>query len=111
MNDNPKCCACAEHGEGCCSARRKVRGEKEYRDLMNRLKRIEGQVRGVQRMLDGDAYCPDIMMQVSAIEKALQSFNRVLLNEHLRTCVVNDIREGRQDAVPELIDTLGRLMK
>ncbi len=111
MTDNSKCNTCAEHVDGCCSARRKVRGEREYKDLMNRLKRIEGQVRGVQRMLDEDVYCPDIMVQVSAIERALQSFNRVLLNEHLSTCVVNDIREGRQDAVPELIDTLGKIMK
>ena len=78
---------------------------------MNRLKRIEGQVRGLQRMLDEDAYCPDILTQASAVQSALNSFCRVLLSDHLRTCVTEDIRAGRDDAVDELMDTLQKLMK
>ncbi len=93
------------------SGRKKKRDEKEHRDLMNRLKRIEGQVRGLQRMLDEDAYCPDILTQASAVQSALNSFCRVLLASHLRTCVTEDIRAGRDDAVDELMDTLQKLMK
>jgi len=91
--------------------RTKVRQEKEYKDLQNRLNRIEGQVRGVKRMLENDAYCPDILIQVSAINAALNSFNKVLLANHIRTCVVNDIQEGRTETMNELIATLQKLMK
>ena len=91
--------------------RKKVRNENERRDLMNRLKRIEGQVRGLQRMLDEDAYCPDILTQVSAVNSALNSFCRVLLANHIRTCVSEDIRSGRDQTVDELMETLQKLMK
>ena len=91
--------------------RKKVREENERRDLMNRLKRIEGQVRGLQRMLDEDAYCPDILTQAAAVNSAINSFCRVLLANHLRTCVTEDIRAGRDDAVDELMNTLQKLMK
>ena len=94
-----------------CSERKKIRGEQERRDLMNRLKRIEGQVRGLQRMLDEDAYCPDILVQASAVNSALNGFCRTLLAEHLRTCVSDDIRAGREEAVDELMETLKKLMK
>ena len=78
---------------------------------MNRLKRIEGQVRGLQRMLEEDAYCPDILTQASAASSAINSFCRVLLTNHLRTCVVVDIRAGHDEVVDELTDTLQKLMK
>ena len=91
--------------------RKKARDEKERRDLMNRLKRIEGQVRGLQRMLEEDAWCPDILTQASAAGQALNSFCRKLLEEHLRTCVTEDIRAGRAETVDELMDTLQKLMK
>ena len=91
--------------------RKKVRDENERRELMNRLKRIEGQVRGLQRMLDEDAYCPDILTQTSAVNSALNSFCRVLLANHIRTCVSEDIRSGRDEAVDELMDILQKLMK
>ena len=93
------------------SERKKHRTEKEYRDLMNRLKRIEGQVRGLQRMLEEDAYCPDILTQASAVNSALNSFCRTLLCSHLRTCVTEDIRAGREDTMDELMNTLQKLMK
>jgi DNA-binding FrmR family transcriptional regulator len=92
-------------------ARKKIRDDKERHDLMNRLKRIEGQVRGLQRMLEQDAYCPDILTQASAVSSAISSFCRVLLTQHLRTCVVEDIRAGHDEAVDELADTLQKLMK
>lgn len=91
--------------------RRRHREEKEYRELMNRLKRIEGQVRGLQRMLEEDAYCPDILTQASAVNAAMNSFCRVLLASHLRTCVTRDILAGREETVDELMDTLQKLMK
>ena len=97
--------------ENCCQIRKKHRSEKEYKDLMNRLKRIEGQVRGLQKMLDGDAYCPDILVQVSAVNSALNSFSKTLLASHMRTCVVEDIKEGREEAVDELVETLRKVMK
>ena len=105
MNEEKKCCCCA--GE-----RTTERGEKEYKDLMNRLKRIEGQVRGVERMLENSAYCPDILVQVSAINCALNSFNKVLLAEHLKSCVAEDIAAGKGDeAIDELAALLQKLMK
>ena len=93
------------------SERKKVRDENERHDLMNRLKRIEGQIRGLQRMLDENAYCPDILTQASAVHSALNSFCRVLLANHIRTCVSDDLRAGRGEAVDELMDTLQKLMK
>ncbi len=94
-----------------CSGKHKDRDDKEKKDLMNRLKRIEGQVRGVEGMLENDAYCTDILMQVSAITSALNSFNKVLLANHMRTCVAENIRQGNDDIVDELVVTLQKLMK
>lgn len=98
-------------GECCQSGKHKERDEKEYKDLMNRLKRIEGQVRGVEGMLENDAYCTDILIQVSAITSALNSFNKVLLANHMRTCVADNIREGNDEVIDELVTTLQKLMK
>ena len=102
-----------ETADGCpfCSGRHKSREEKEYRDLMNRLKRIEGQVRGIEGMLEKDAYCIDILMQVSAVTSALNSFNRELLANHMRTCVANDIREGWDEVIDEFVLAFQKLMK
>ena len=95
----------------CSSHKKKERDAKEYKDLMNRLSRIEGQVRGVKGMVENDAYCVDILTQVSAITSALNSFNKVLLANHIKTCVANDIREGKNEKVDELVVTLQKLMK
>ena len=95
----------------CCCDRKKKRSEQEFRLLMNRLKRIEGQVRGVEKMLENDAYCPDIMVQVSAINSALNSFNKVLLASHMKSCVVNDSRAGKNETIDELVATLQKVMK
>ncbi|GFI51436.1 copper-sensing transcriptional repressor CsoR [Lachnospiraceae bacterium] len=99
-----------EERQECCH-KTKERSEKEYKDLVNRLSRIEGQVRGIKKMVENDAYCPDILIQVSAVNAALNSFNRVLLANHIRTCVTNDIREGKSETVDELVATLQKLMK
>ena len=95
----------------CCCHKKKERSEKEYRDLIHRLNRIEGQIRGIKRMVEEDAYCPDILVQVSAANAALNSFNKVLLANHIRTCVAEDIREGKDETVDELVKTLQKLMK
>lgn len=89
----------------------KCRDEKEFGDLINRLSRIEGQVRGVKKMVEEDRYCIDIVTQVSAIQAALNSFNRVLMNNHIRTCVVEDIKNDRIETVDELCSTLQKLMR
>ena len=95
---------------GCCH-KTKERSEKEYKDLLNRLSRIEGQVRGIRRMVENDAYCPDILVQVSAVNAALNSFNKVLLANHIRTCVADDIREGKDANEDKLVEKLQKLMK
>ncbi len=79
--------------------------------MLNRLSRIEGQVRGVRKMVEEDVYCPDILIQVSAINAALNSFNKVLLAEHIRSCVADDIREGKDETIDELVGVLQKLMK
>ena len=94
-----------------CSARRKERSPEEYKKLINRLSRIEGQIRGIRGMVERDAYCTDILTQVAAANAALNSFTKVLLANHIRTCVAQDIREGRDETIDELVDTLQRLMK
>ena len=94
-----------------CECRKKQRTETEYKSLLNRLSRIEGQVRGIRNMVEQDIYCTDILMQVAAVTAALNSFNKELLAAHVRTCVTNDIRAGREEAVDELVDVLQKLMK
>ena len=95
----------------CCTHRKKKRSEEELKKLMNRLNRIEGQIRGIKRMLEEDAYCPDILTQVAAVNAAVNSFNKELLASHIRSCVINDIREGKDETVDELVCTLQKLMK
>lgn len=95
----------------CCSKRKKERSPEEYKCLMNRLCRIEGQIKGIKNMLENDAYCPDILIQVSAVNAALNSFNKVLLANHLKSCVIEDIRKGNDQVVDELVETLQKLMK
>ena len=90
---------------------RKSGAKKEYKDLVNRLSRIEGQIRGIKRMLDEDCYCPDIITQVAAANAALNSFNKVLLANHIKACVADDIRNGKDDTIDELLTTLQKLMK
>ena len=102
---------CMGEERECCSHKTKERSKKEYKDLLNRLSRIEGQVRGIKGMVERDAYCTDILVQSAAVNAALNSFNRVLLANHVKTCVMQDIREGREDTVDELLSVLPKLMK
>lgn len=95
----------------CCTCKIKERSEDEAKRLINRLSRIEGQVRGVRRMVEESAYCVDILTQISAISSALLAFNKELLSNHIRTCVADGIRHGEDEKLEELIDTLGRMMR
>lgn len=97
--------------ELCCSERKKHRDSEEYKSLITRLNRIEGQVRGVHKMVEEERYCVDILTQVSAIQAALRAFNKELLSNHIHSCVVEDIQQGRAEAVDELCETIQKLMK
>ena len=104
------CCAPAEGSTG-CGCRHKQRTEEEYKHLITRLNRIEGQIRGIRGMVENDAYCPDILVQSAAAGAALNAFNKELLASHIRTCVVEDIRDGKDEVIDELVATLQKLMK
>ena len=99
-----------ESGDSCC-CRKKIRSEKEQKDLLNRLNRIEGQIRGIKGMLENDAYCIDILNQVSAANSALNSFTKALLAQHIRTCVAEDLHQGNDEKLEELVKTLQKLMR
>lgn len=109
MEDNMH--ACSEAESCCCCQKKKHREDKEYRDLLNRLSRIEGQIRGIKGMIEQDAYCTDVLVQVAAARAALNSFNKVLLESHIKTCVADNIQQGNLEVVDELVDTLQKLMK
>ncbi len=95
----------------CNCQKYKVRSDEEYRALINRLNRIEGQIRGIKGMVEKSAYCPDILVQVAAVNAALNAFNKELLAEHIKSCVADDIRKGNDSTVDELVATLQKLMK
>ena len=105
------CTVASGNEDSSCHGLHKVRTEKEMKSLLNRLSRIEGQVRGIRRMVEEDAYCIDILNQVSAANSALNSFSKVILSEHIRSCVAEDVREGSSDKLDELIRILPKLMK
>ena len=93
-----------------CCQRTKERTPEEYKKLIHRLNRIEGQVRGIRGMVEKGVYCPDILVQSAAVA-AMNAFNRELLSDHIRTCVVDDIREGNDETIDELLRTLQKLMR
>ena len=95
----------------CCCQRKTAREAEEKKKLMNRLNRIEGQIRGIQKMLENDAYCNDILVQSAAVNAAMNSFNKELLAAHIRSCVVRDIKAGDDSIIDELTETLMKLMK
>lgn len=111
-SETTNCCNCISHegvNENCI--KHKQRSDEEYKDLLHRLNRIEGQVRGVKAMVEEDRYCIDILTQVSAIQSALHSFNKKLLSQHIKTCVAANIRQGNDEVIDELCHALQKLMK
>ena len=101
--EKEKCCH--------CSQRKKERSPEEYKKLIHRLNRIEGQIRGIKGMVENNAYCPDILIQSAAVNAAINAFNKELLANHIRTCVAGDIRHGKDEVIDELVVTLQKLMK
>ena len=97
--------------EECCCHKTKERSQEEYKSLIHRLNRVEGQIRGIRGMVEKNAYCPDILMQVAAANAALNAFSKELLANHIRTCVAQDIRAGKDETIDELVVTLQKLMK
>ena len=97
--------------ENCCAHKTKDRNEADKKALINRLSRIEGQIRGIKGMVEENAYCTDIIMQVSAVTSALNSFNKELLSTHIKTCVADDIKAVKNETVDELVETLKKLMR
>ena len=97
--------------ECCCTGKHKDRTDEEVRRLTHRLSRVEGQIRGLKEMLQSDAYCIDILVQVSAATAALNSFSKELLSTHIKTCVAENIRSGNNEVVDELVCALQKLMK
>lgn len=95
----------------CCTHKTKERSEEELRSLYNRLSRIEGQIRGIRGMVEKDAYCTDILTQVAAVNAALNAFSREVLSTHVKTCVMEDLKAGKEETVDELVATLQKLMK
>ncbi len=100
-----------EQNRCCCSGRKTIRTEEQKKSLTNRLRRIEGQIRGIQSMIERDDYCNDILIQSAAVSAAVNSFNKELLANHIRSCVVSDIQEGRDEVVDELVATIQKLMR
>lgn len=100
----------SEEKEYCCN-KKKERSPEEYKSLIHRLNRIEGQIRGIRRMVEESAYCNDILIQSSAVSAAMNAFNKELLANHIKTCVAKDIREGKDETIDELVATLQKLMK
>lgn len=100
-----KCCCCGG------DAKKTERAEKDKKKLVNRLSRIEGQIRGIKKMIENDAYCNDVLIQSAAVGAAINAFNRELLSNHIHSCVVRDIREGKDEVVDELMVTLQKLIK
>lgn len=95
----------------CCSHKKKERSAQEQKALLNRLSRIEGQIRGIRRMVEEDSYCTDILTQSAAITAAMNAFNKELLANHIRTCVMDDIKAGKDETVDDLVATIQKLMK
>ena len=95
----------------CCEEKKTYRNDEEKKKLITRLNRIEGQIRGIKKMVEEDAYCTDILIQVAAVNAALNSFNKELLASHIKTCVAEDIRNGKDETIDELVSTLQKLMR
>lgn len=101
----PETCCC------CGSEKTTIRTDDQKKLLVNRLKRIEGQIRGIQTMVQDDAYCNDILVQAAAVSAALNSFSKEVLGAHIHGCVARDIRDGKDEVIDELMTTIQKLMR
>lgn len=94
-----------------CCHKTKERADTEKRALINRLKRIEGQIRGLEKMVEENAYCIDIVTQAHAASSAIASFEKELLASHIKSCLIEDISAGKRETADELIETLEKLIR
>ncbi len=94
-----------------CENRKKQRDDKQKKALINRLNRIEGQIRGIKGMIENDAYCPQVLTQSSAATAAINAFNKELLSCHIKECVIEDIKDGKEETVDELLSLLQKFMR
>lgn len=114
MEDN-QCVICEniESGqvESCCACKCKAtpRSGEDLKNLKNRLSRMQGQLNGIGRMLDENRYCGDILIQIAAVESALQSFGHLILQEHMETCVQEKIRQGDTEVIGETLELIKKL--
>lgn len=100
--------------ESCCSSlniRKSHHSEKAKKNLVSRLNRIEGQVRGIKGLIERDTYCDDVITQISATQAALNSVAKLLLEAHMKECVVDRIQEGDLEVLDEVLVTIQKLMK
>lgn len=93
----------------CCNHKVTIREEEEKKNLLNRISRINGQINGVKNMIVDNRYCEDVLIQLSAIEKAIKSLESIILERHLKTCVVKAIEDGNSDIINEVVDLFKRL--
>lgn len=100
-----------EENKVCCQIKKTNRSAEEHKKLINRLNRIEGQIRGLKGMVENDVYCNDILVQSAAVTAAINAFNKELLASHIKNCVVRDIKEGKEEVIDELVGTIQKLMR
>ena len=98
-----------EQKPACCRYKHTPRSEEAKKKLINRLNRVIGQLGGIKKMVEEDRYCGDILMQVAAVESALQSFGYLVLKEHMETCVVENIQAGNTQIVDEAVELIKKL--
>ena len=100
-----------ESKKSCCCQKKAMRSDEEQKKLINRLNRIEGQIRGIKSMVENNAYCTDILVQSAAVNAAVNAFNKVLISNHIKGCVVRDIKQEKYEVIDELVEILQKLMK
>ncbi|PWM68619.1 MAG: metal-sensitive transcriptional repressor [Clostridiales bacterium] len=100
-----------ESKKSCCCQKKTMRSDEEQKKLINRLNRIEGQIRGIKSMVENNAYCTDILVQSAAVNAAVNAFNKVLISNHIKGCVVRDIKQEKYEVIDELVEILQKLMK
>lgn len=96
-----------EHNESCC--KKKHRNEEEKHQIMNRISRIEGQLNGIRKMIDNDVYCDDILIQVSAINSSVKSLGKLILNNHMKSCVKDELLKGNDGIIDEVFTMFSKL--
>ena len=98
-----------ENCPACHRQKHTPRSEESLKQLKNRLNRMSGQLNGIAKMLDENRYCGDILIQIAAVENALQAFGYIILQEHMETCMVEDIKDGNTEIIGEVFELMKKL--